>query len=232
MKSFGIFLFKILGNSRLSKYNAIQGSMKIGFALIPASPCFDKIVNAKNKLHDIVSFRNKLKFNANIPHLTLFQGTFVDSTDYVSIANKLFTHYLEKCSDHYLHFESIQYVPHGWYFYVCKKTAELNLLHHITLTECKAHLILESDRLDRNLCDFSSEKIAGIHNYGYRYSADAFFPHVTLDRTRGSLKPEILHLFEKELSPVALDVPVQKLTLYKMGIDGAYEKTLYECQFN
>lgn len=204
--------------------------MKIGFALITASPYFDNIVEIENKLHESSGFHNKLEKKNNIPHTTIFQGSFADDTDYIQIANELANYYKNICADKTLHFEKVVYVPSGWYFYICKITPELQALHCLTLEKCKEHIILEPDRLSRDMSGLTPEQYAGIRDYGYRYSEKAFYPHITLGRTSLDIEPHILENFQNELQVLPSDIPVERLTVYRMGPDGMHAETLYECQ--
>ena len=73
-----------------------ETEMKIGIALITESPFFEEIVKIENEVHDICGFSNKLEVYNNIPHTTLFHGTFQDDTDYEFILHKLKNYYMEK----------------------------------------------------------------------------------------------------------------------------------------
>jgi hypothetical protein len=157
--------------------------IKIGFALITAPPMFNKIVDIENNLHDTVNFHNKLGLTNNIPHTTLFQGTFKDDTNYIEIANNIAKFYKKNCIDHYLHFTSVVYIPRGWYFYTCELTDELHSLHNVVLANSQEYIILEPDRLQQDSSELTQCQLHAITNYGYKYAADAFFPHITLGRT-------------------------------------------------
>lgn len=202
--------------------------MKIGFALITTPPFFNEIVKIENKLHEITDFHNKLETINNIPHTTLFQGTFSDTTDYIRIANVITEYFLYNCLDKCLHFNDVKYIPFGWYFYTCSITKELQKLHELTLSECKPYIILEPDRLDRDLSNLTKDQIYGIKEYGYRYSSKAFFPHITLGRTSSIMQPETIKLFTEELKNLPKDIRIGRLTVYEMGTDGMHAKTLYE----
>lgn len=202
--------------------------MKIGFALITTSPYFDKIVALENRLHSKTNFHNKLELKNNIPHTTLFQGNFKNDTDYIEISTILATFIKRQMIDRTLHFTKVVYVPNGWYFYICNITDELKALHYITLKVCKNKIILDPSRLEGTLSHLTPDQINGIKNYGYRYSAKAFFPHITLGRTSFDMQPEIIDSFSDGLSNIPSDIPFNRLTVYRMGSDGMHSETLYE----
>jgi hypothetical protein len=202
--------------------------MNIGFALITSNPFFREFTNVENEVHEICGFHNKLEQINNIPHTTLFQGTFENNTDYVTIVNSIRDFFLSNAKDFELHFQKAVYIPQGWYFYTCAITDELQMLHEYTLKQCKEHIILSEDRLNRNLEDLTKAQVEGIKNYGYRYSEKAFFPHITIGRTDGDKNEEYLELLNLKLSKLPKNVPIEKITVYRMGKDGMHAETLAE----
>ena len=202
--------------------------MKIGVALITESPFFEEIVKIENEVHDICGFLNKLEVYNNIPHTTLFQGTFRDDTDYEFILHKLKNYYMENVQEKSLYFEKMMYIPEGWYFYTCKKTTELQLLHNITLELCKKDIVLEPDRMTRDVFNLPQNQIEAIEKYGYRYSEDAFFPHITIGRSYSENREEIISLLETKVANFPKNIKIERLTIYKMGMNGIHEKTLAE----
>lgn len=202
--------------------------MNIGFALVTSSPFFDELVNIENEIHDSCGFHNRLETINNIPHTTLFQGSFKDDTDFVSILKSIRDYFLMHSSECKLHFQEAVYVPHGWYFYTCKITEELQDLHMHTLELCKNHIILSPDRMNRNLSGLTEDQIKGIDNYGYRYSEKAFFPHITIGRNDEEKNDEILELLNEKLSRLSKNVEIERMTVYRMGKDGMHAETLAE----
>ena len=202
--------------------------MNIGFALVTGGSFFDDIVSIENELHEYCGFHNKLEKISNIPHTTIFQGGFKDDANYSMILQDIKEFFVSNMSDFQLHFQDVVYVPNGWYFYTCKKTEELNRLHCFTLGRCKDHIILSPDRLNRNLSDMTESQINGVEKYGYRYSGNAFFPHITLGRNDGEMKKEIITSLSDKLALLPTDVDIDRITVYKMGKDGMHSETLDE----
>lgn len=198
--------------------------MDIGFALIPDKPFSDELVKIENEVHEQCGFHHKLGTSFNIPHLTIFQGSFQNNVDCFQMLRYM-TEYFISC-DH-LQFNEVAYQAGGWYFYACQKTDELVNLHDWALKECRDYLDLQDDRLKQDMAGFTSEQIAGIKEYGYRYAGKAFMPHVTLGRSNDiSANSELISLLKQKLSKLPKDVPVYRMTCYKMGQDGQYAETL------
>ena len=76
--------------------------------------------------------------------------------------------------------------------------------------------------------DLTEAQMSGIDKYGYRYSAKAFFPHITIGRNDDDRGEEVLELLNKKLSKLSLNVPVERITAYRMGKDGMHAETLDE----
>ena len=131
-------------------------------------------------------------------------------------------------SDFKLHFQEVSYVPQGWYFYMCQKTEELQRIHCFTLGRCKEHIVLPPDRMERNVNHLTQDQKSGIEKYGYRYSAKAFSPHITLGRNNDEKKEEIIVMLQKKLSSLPKDPLIERITAYRMGKDGMHAETLGE----
>ena len=202
--------------------------MNIGFALVTGNPFFDSVVDLENEIHEICGFHNKLERANNIPHTTIFQGSFEEHTDYSAILRDIREYYVGNASDLRLHFREVVYVPHGWYFYMCKKTEELEKLHCFTLGRCKEYIALSPDRMNRNMDDLTPNQISGIETYGYRYSANAFSPHITLGRNDGEENEEQIAMLNEKLSEIPADPLIERITVYRMGKDGMHAETLDE----
>lgn len=202
--------------------------MNIGFALVTGNPFFEGIVDLENEIHVTCGFHNRLERKNNIPHTTIFQGSFEDNTDYSAILRDIREYYVSNSTDLKLHFQGVQYVPQGWYFYMCQKTEELKRLHCFTLGRCKEYIALSPGRMNRNMYYLTKDQISGIENYGYRYSANAYAPHITMGRNDGEMKEDQVAMLNKKLSSLLADPVVERITVYRMGEDGMHAETLDE----
>ncbi|MBR1454228.1 MAG: hypothetical protein IJ593_06245 [Lachnospiraceae bacterium] len=205
--------------------------MNIGFALITGNPFFNSIVDLENEVHEICRFHNRLGRENNIPHTTIFQGSFNDYTDYSAILRDIREYYIDNSTDLKLHFKEVKYVPHGWYFYMCEKTEELKRLHYFTLGRCKEYIVLSPDRLNVDMNELTKDQVLGIEKYGYRYSANAFSPHITLGRNDIGINKDQINMLNKRISSILTDPVIERITVYKMGKDGMHTETLDEVFF-
>lgn len=203
--------------------------MNIGFALITAPPFFNKFVEIENELHAECNFHNELGEINNIPHTTIFQGSFSEGTDYIMISEKIAKKYREISTQMQLSFNQVLYVPDGWYFYMCEKNEILQTLHDYTLELCVNNIVLDENRLKRDLSKLPENQKEGILKYGYRYSGSAFSPHITIGRTNETeANSNTINLLSNNLNKLSKTVPVKRITVYKMGTDGMHAETLHE----
>lgn len=202
--------------------------MNIGFALITNSPFFDKIIEMENKYHDTAGFHNTLGSENNLPHITIFQGTMSEYINYQKIANQLAIKYKSICSENTLDFNDVVYVPEGWYFYECQTTEVLTQLHNCCLSLVKDYIVLNPNRLERNLSALTNDQISGIRDYGYRYAGKAFYPHITIGRTSSKKDEALLREFKSAFHSFTKTTSIRRITVYEMGPDGTHASTLYE----
>lgn len=200
--------------------------MKIGFALIAEKKFVDQIVALECEFHDKAGFSDHLGTVNNLPHTTLFQGEMRDDINYREIAAHIATEYVELSKSRTLRFTRIKYVPIGWYFLICKKNKAMSTLHYQVLHRIEPYIVLPKERLETtsNLPEVQREAIL---HYNYRYAGEAFYPHVTIGRSE-TKNDMVLNEMNNALNQVELSPRVDRVTVYKMGINGIHEDTLYE----
>lgn len=200
--------------------------MKIGFALIAEKKFVDQIVALECEFHDKAGFSDHLGTVNNLPHTTLFQGEMRDDINYREIAAHIATEYVELSKSRILRFTRIKYVPIGWYFLICKKSKAMSTLHYQVLHRIEPYIVLPKERLETtsNLPEVQREAIL---HYNYRYAGEAFYPHVTIGRSE-TKNDMVLNEMNNALNQVELSPRVDRVTVYKMGINGIHEDTLYE----
>lgn len=201
--------------------------MKIGFALITDSPFFDRVIDLEHAFHDEARFFDSLGSEKNLPHTTLFQGYMDDSIDYRAIADMTAKGFVRLVPDRIVRFKDIVYVPEGWYFLECVPDVRLNELHSLVLSAVKPFIQLDPARMDRNMEVLSPEELEGVRVYGYRYAAKAFYPHITIGRSRALDEP-ILKAMNEAVDRIERKTFFSRVTVYKMGNNGTHEATLYE----
>ena len=83
----------------------------------------------------------------NLPHTTLFQGTFKEGFDHRKTADFIAERFTELFPDRTVSFSGAEYRPEGWYFYVMQKTSELQQLHETVLELAVPHLDPDPERM-------------------------------------------------------------------------------------
>lgn len=202
--------------------------MKIGFALITENPFLEHIVKTENELSLKHHFLSDLGIEHNLPHTTLFQENFRDDLLY---EDALFwiARECKKLGIADLEFADVRYIPDGWYFWCCNKTDKLQILHDFVLSVISDYIILDPDRMEKCAKGLTEKQMHGLSKYGYIYSREAFFPHITLARTSEHKEDkQIIADFNDNLLSVGKTAKIQKLTVYKMGDNGVHEDTLAE----
>ena len=105
---------------------------------------------------------------------------------------------------------------------------ELLSLHSLVLEQCKESIILNPERLERAFDKQTEDQKLGIINYGYRYSEDAFMPHITIGRTTGEYDNRIIHILEDKLKDIPKEQTFDRITVYRMGANGTHAETLHQ----
>ncbi|MCD7838087.1 MAG: hypothetical protein LUG65_04170 [Clostridiales bacterium] len=203
--------------------------MKIGFALITEKPFMNSVIQIENRFHRESRFFDRLGAEHNLPHTTLFQGEMDNTIDYRHIARQIAAHLQQVLPDRRMVFSDVVYVPEGWYFLECERSVGLMALHRYTLQLVTPHIILEPDRMSRNLDALPEQQKKAIELYGYRYAADAFYPHITVGRTDGR-QDSVLVTLNGAFKELNRDTVIERVTVYKMGNNGTHESTLYQVE--
>ena len=200
--------------------------MKIGFALIAEKKFVDQIVALECEFHDKAGFSDHLGTVNNLPHTTLFQGEMRDAINYREIAEHIASEYVKLSKSRTLRFTKIKYVPLGWYFLICKKSKALSTLHFQVLSRVEPYIVLPETRLEAT-SDLPEVQREALLHYNYRYAGEAFYPHVTIGRSEAK-NDMVLNEMNNALNQVDLSPRVDRVTVYKMGVNGIHEDTLYE----
>jgi 2'-5' RNA ligase len=201
--------------------------MKIGFAIITEDRFVNRIVALEHEFHDKAHFFNTLGLVRNLPHITLFQGEMKEDINYFEIADYIADKSAKLFISRNLRFKDIKYVPHGWYFLMCKKSKELFTLHNLVLNKVKSFVVLPDDRMERITEEMPIVQREAIREYNYRYAGEAFCPHITIGRSdsKNEMILDEMNFAITQIDKVAL---VDRITVYKMGANGTHEETLYE----
>ncbi len=205
----------------------------IGFALIFDDDMTRFIVETENAMHDEMGFFDRLGAETNLPHLTLFQGSFTDDTPIRTLTETVAERLSLSDSGGIVELTDVTYKPDGWWFWLARRETWLIRLHEFTLG-------LSFEYLDpcalrehgegkdappmpgRNPVVERAER-RGSETYGYRYAADAHLPHVTIGRN-GGWDYRTQKRLRKALGRKKAEV--RAVTCYRMGSNGTHAETL------
>jgi hypothetical protein len=202
--------------------------IRIGFALLPSIEHQQKLVALQKLVRCQYSLEPELSLDGNLPHLTLFQGSFTADTPYSAILKSL----SEGLS--YSEFripqaaEPIVYQPKGWYFLLVLNTVLLAGLHEEVLARCLPYLAIEPLKQSDYLADLTPAERASFEAFGYRYAGTCFLPHITLGRLYGDETADVVETINRELVNSFANDPIcfDAMSVYMMGINGAHSETL------
>lgn len=200
-------------------------SVNIGFALIPDQATIEKIVDVEAKISEVYGFTSKLRIGHNLPHITIFQNTFDDKIPYVTLLNKTAVEFT-RLNEGRVHFTDVIYEYGGWYFYLLQKTDRLQELHEYILYHSKDYIVDKPKTIDEALPYWQKK---GLLDFGYRYSGEAYMPHITLAKTAESERNDaVIQGFSTELKDAVKEAEIQKITAYRIDENGSYVETLSE----
>lgn len=201
--------------------------MKIGYALITDNPVFSRVIGVENRIHGQSGFADYLGEEKNLPHTTIFQGDLSEDMDYREVAGKIADKFAELFPRKTIVFEKVEYIPEGWYFWMCKKDRAFQRLHDYTLELVKPYILLDPMRMEKIKEEMPRIQREAIRQYGYRYAGEAFSPHITIGRSQGK-DVKLLEKLNEQLGDGETRAAISRVTVYKMGNNGTHSETLYE----
>ncbi|WP_028777748.1 hypothetical protein [Shimazuella kribbensis] len=203
--------------------------MNIGFALIPNPLFLEQVIEVQSKIKQKYSLEPSFSMETNLPHVTILQGNFQEELDYEKAA-QILSQQIEDI-DISLTFTDFIHKGLGWFFLLCQKEPWLLSLHQTACTLLIDDMVVteETKQADDLMYLSPLEKYNHL-TYSYRYMGEAYLPHITLGRYITKSHTEILldiqEIWQKySISPLQ---SMDRLTVYKMGVNGAHAKTLWE----
>jgi hypothetical protein len=176
-----------------------------------------------------VGLEPSLNLNGNLPHVTVFQGSFSDSltpTEALSgIAGSAADVGLR--GELSLSSPGVTYQPIGWLFLALERPPLLEALQEATLAALAPHLDGSAFAGDKDVSRFTDSERASYETYGYRYTGDAYSPHMTLGRAPEDVAVELVRTAQERVA-VPKTWVFDRLSFYVMGPHGAHAETLLE----
>jgi 2'-5' RNA ligase len=189
--------------------------MFAGFALIPSPDVTEAVIRFRDSTPAITG--PLLGTEANLPHLTLFQGIYPDGFDPAPALDWLSTAAAGVSST----FTGLTREPGDWAFAQAAPTRQLITLHHLAAGASAAHM---SAPAAAGMADWDRSEIEAFERFGYRYALNAFMPHITLGTAVERIDGPTQYRFAGALFGTA--VKFDRVVYYRAGERGALAQVL------
>lgn len=198
----------------------------LGVALLPRADHLRSAIRLQQTLGGGRPLRPVLSEDGNLPHLTVFQGPFHDALDpgrelagiaaSVSLPGELT-----------LASVGVVHQPAGWLFMSVERPALMEKLQRSVLDALVHRLDRAAFGSSTDMSRFTEAERTSFAEYGYRYTGDAYAPHITLGRTDEEAAAELARTaHERTRVPAAWTF--DRLSCYVMGEHGAHARQLAE----
>lgn len=203
--------------------------MKVGIAMVPNVETIASLVELQKEIIPICPLRPVLGTKFNLPHITLLQGRFRESINWVSLISELRNYCREQKYSLKFKGAGLEYKPPGWYFLTLRPNILFAEAHRFAFERLKDSMFLTEEDGQKDTSCYTSLEKYNYFRYGYRYIGDAFHPHITLgrslDKSRMCEEANLIHLVESFTSNSVSTL--QKITIYEIGENGSHADTLY-----
>ncbi|MFG2630573.1 2'-5' RNA ligase family protein [Streptomyces sp. NPDC048473] len=198
----------------------------LGVALLPRADHTRSAIRLQKSLGGDRPLQPPLSEEGNLPHLTVFQGPFGDALaperELASIsASVSLPKELSLASVGIIH------QPTGWLFMSVERPVLLQKLQEAVLDRLAPHLDREAFDTSKDMSRFTETERASFAQYGYRYTGDAYAPHITLGRTDEDVALELVRS-APERTHVPAEWTFDRLSFYVMGEHGAHAEKVVE----
>ena len=212
-----------LGNHAL---NTIDG----GVALLFSGEFVRRFASFQAEVLKRVSLTPRLTVDGNLPHITLYQGTFSPDVNPMELAAGV-GNMAGDCHPLHISFDRFIYVQKGWFFLIAKREMWLRHMHDITMSLVAPFIVPPQHVEELLLGHCSPGERENFTRFGYRYAGESFLPHLTLGRLATENLPspllgEIEEIFDS--SGISRVQDVRAISFYKKGENGAHAETLAE----
>ncbi|MFD0165408.1 2'-5' RNA ligase family protein [Streptomyces decoyicus] len=197
----------------------------LGVALLPSADHLLSAIQLQEEIGGEHRLHPALAADGNLPHVTVFQGPFSDSLDPETVLEKVGRSTALK--EIRLATVGIVYQPTGWVFLSLAKPPLMVGLQQAALDVLDSHLDRAAFDTAKDTTRFSESERASFAQYGYRYTGDAYAPHITLGRAEERIARDVVRTASERTSIPAAWV-FDRLSVYVMGDHGAHAQTLAE----
>lgn len=198
----------------------------LGVALLPRADHMRSAIKMQKHVRGDHVLQPPLTMDGNLPHVTVFQGPFVDALDPHRELERI-SGSVSLPTEVRLGFTGIVYQPTGWVFLSLERPPLLDKLQDAVLAVLARHLDRDAFDTSKDTSKFTEDERASYAEYGYRYTGDAYSPHITLGRAEEQVARELVRS-AADHSSVPGEWVFDRLSFYVMGEHGAHAETLTE----
>ncbi|MFI5727445.1 2'-5' RNA ligase family protein [Streptomyces cyaneofuscatus] len=198
----------------------------LGVALLPRADHTRVAIRLQQSLGGDQPLQPPLSEEGNLPHLTVFQGPFEGSLDPERELARIKAA-LSLPDQLSLASAGIVHQPTGWLFMSVERPALLEKLQEVVLDGLAPRLDRQAFDTSKDVSRFTEPERASFARYGYRYTGEAYAPHITLGRTDEATALELVRT-APERTRVPAEWIFDRLSFYVMGEHGAHAEKLAE----
>ncbi|MFD8727791.1 2'-5' RNA ligase family protein [Streptomyces sp. NPDC059611] len=198
----------------------------LGVALLPYPGHIRAAIRLQQSLGGSLPLHPPLSEDGNLPHLTVFQGPFEGGPDPEQELTRI-TAALSLPDQLSLASVGVVHQPTGWLFMSVERPALLEKLQEVVLDGLAPHLDRQAFDTAEDTSRFTEPERASLARYGYRYTGEAYAPHITLGRTDEATALN-LERTASEHTRVPTEWIFDRLSFYAMGEHGAHAEKLAE----
>lgn len=198
----------------------------LGIALLPSAGHRTTAIHLQREVGGDHVLRPPLSPEGNLPHVTVFQGPFLDSLDPAAELDRIVAA-VDTPERIVLASHGVVHQPTGWVFLSLERPSLLERIQQATLKVLEPYLDRAAFDPSKDVSRFTPDERESFERYGYRYTGPAYAPHITLGRAEEAVAVELVRS-----TPERVDVPgtwvFDRFSFYVMGENGAHAEILEE----
>lgn len=203
--------------------------MKLGIAMIPSAETINLLVKLQQEVAPLFPLVPLLGTEVNLPHVTLLQGRFTSSINWLDLISELRDYCQSKKYSLAFNLAGLEYQPLGWYFLQLKPNLIFFEAHKFVFERLKEQIFVTEEDGHKDTLGYTALERSNYFSYGYRYIGMAFHPHITFGRSVNKFpfanEEKLIDLVKSQV--VDKEVNLQKITVYELSDNGSHAATLY-----
>lgn len=195
---------------------------RLDLALIPSVDLVKAVVAFQERSKSVTALRPVLDASRRIPHVSLFQGPFVDAADPQRMLEVVEQHWLAPNGPSHLTPQDLTVHGERWLMVLIARDEWLTDLHEKVLAHCEPFIDAGAivPRSDRG--NLTPSELESYQRYGYRYAGPTFLPHITVGHELNPFDQDAVEVLNRmwfETVP-AHSGPPTAAVCFVPGVDG------------